>query len=130
MPIARRIGLVNTMVWTHLPSSLLLMLVPLMPTVGAAVAVFWLRNSISQMDVPTRHSYVNAVVPPATRSAANGVTTTAKQLGTAMAPLLAAPLLASSALMSVPFWICGGTKIVYDLLLWRAFRKVKPPEER
>jgi predicted MFS family arabinose efflux permease len=118
------------MVWTHLPSSVLLMLVPVMPVASAAVVMFWLRNSISQMDVPTRQSYVNAVVPPPTRAAANGVTTTAKQLGAALAPLIAAPLLGSSALMSLPFWICGGTKIVYDLLLWRSFRGVKPPEEK
>jgi MFS family permease len=129
VPLARRFGLINTMVWTHLPSSVLLILVPLMPTLGGAVVVFWLRNSISQMDVPTRQSYVNAVVPPAARSAANGVTATAKQLGTAVAPLIAAPLLGSVALMSLPFWICGGAKITYDLLLWRAFRRVKPPEE-
>jgi MFS family permease len=129
VPIAKRFGLIATMVWTHIPSSLLLILVPLMPTLGAAVAVFWLRNSISQMDVPARQSYVNAVVPPPIRSAANGVTTTAKQLGTALAPLIAAPLLASATWMSLPFFLCGGTKIVYDLLLWRSFRHVRPPEE-
>ncbi len=129
VPMAKRFGLINTMVWTHLPSSVLLMLVPLMPTFSLAMVMLWLRNSISQMDVPTRGSYVNAVVPAHTRSAANGVTTTAKQVGTSLAPLLAGPLLASVAWMSVPFWICGGTKIVYDLLLWRAFRHMKPPEE-
>jgi MFS family permease len=129
VPLARRFGLINTMVWTHLPSSILLMLVPLMPTFGAAMVMLWLRNSISQMDVPTRGSYVNAVVPPAARAAANGVTTTAKQIGTSIAPLLAAPLLGSAAWISLPFWICGTTKIAYDLLLWRAFRRVRPPEE-
>jgi MFS family permease len=129
VPLARRFGLINTMVWTHLPSSVLLMLVPLMPSLGTAMAMLWLRNSISQMDVPTRGSYVNAVVPPAARSAANGVTTTAKQIGTSIAPLIAAPLLGSVAWISAPFWICGITKITYDLLLWRAFRRVKPPEE-
>jgi len=130
VPLAKRFGLINTMVWTHLPSSVLLMLVPLMPTLSGAMVMLWLRNSISQMDVPTRGSYVNAVVPAHVRSAANGVTTTAKQLGTSLAPLIAGPLLASAAFLSAPFWICGGTKIVYDLLLWRAFRHVKPPEER
>lgn len=129
VPLAKRFGLINTMVWTHLPSSLLLMLVPLMPTLSGAMVMLWLRNSISQMDVPTRGSYVNAVVPANVRSAANGVTTTAKQLGTSLAPLIAGPLLASAAFISVPFWICGGTKIAYDLLLWRSFRNVKPPEE-
>jgi MFS family permease len=130
VPIAKRFGLIPTMVWTHVPSSVLLMLVPLMPTLSAAVVVYWLRNSISQMDVPTRQSYVNAVVPPHVRAAANGVTTTAKQFGTALAPLLAAPLLSSRAWMSAPFFICGAAKITYDLLLWRAFRHVKPPEEK
>jgi len=129
VPLAKRIGLINTMVFTHLPSSVLLMLVPFMPTLTGAMIVLWLRNCISQMDVPTRGSYVNAVVPPEARSAANGVTTTAKQIGTSIAPVLAAPLLASIAWMNVPFWICGGTKIIYDLLLWRAFRRIKPPEE-
>jgi MFS family permease len=129
VPLARRFGLINTMVWTHLPSSVLLMLVPLMPSLGTAAFMLWLRNAISQMDVPTRGSYVNAVVPSHLRSAANGVTTTAKQLGTSLAPVLAAPLLGSVAWISAPFWICGGTKIVYDLLLWRAFRRIKPPEE-
>jgi MFS family permease len=129
VPIAKRIGLINTMVFTHLPSSVLLMIVPFMPTLTGAMIVLWLRNCISQMDVPTRGSYVNAVVPSESRSAANGVTTTAKQIGTSIAPLIAGPLLASVAWMNVPFWICGGTKIIYDLLLWRAFRRVKPPEE-
>lgn len=129
VPFARRFGLIPTMVWTHIPSSVLLMLVPLMPGLGSAIAVFWLRNSISQMDVPARQSYVNAAVPAAVRSAANGVTTTAKQLGTSVAPLVAAPLLASATLTSLPFWICGVAKITYDLLLWRAFRHQKPPDE-
>ena len=130
VPLARRIGLINTMVWTHLPSSLLLMCVPLMPTFAGAALFLWLRNCISQMDVPTRTSYVSAIVPPRYRSAANGVTTTSKQLGTALAPLIAAPLIASAAYMSAPFFLCGGAKIIYDLLLWRKFRKLRPPEER
>lgn len=130
VPLARRIGLVNTMVWTHLPSNILLMGVPLMPTFGWAVALLLLRHTLSQMDVPTRQSYVNAVVPAGERSAANGVTGTARQLGTALAPLCAGPLLATAALTSVPFFVAGGLKIVYDLALWRNFRTVKPPEER
>jgi MFS family permease len=127
VPLARRIGLVNTMVWTHLPSNVLLMLVPLMPTFGWAAAVLLLRHTISQMDVPTRQSYVNAVVPAAERSAANGVTGTARQLGTALAPALMAPLLALAP--GAPFFAAGGLKIAYDLALWRRFRAVKPPEE-
>ena len=130
VPLARRIGLVNTMVWTHLPSNVLLMGVPLMPSFGWAVALLLLRHTISQMDVPTRQSYVSAVVPSNERSAANGVTGTARQLGTALAPLCAGPLLASAALASVPFFVAGGLKIIYDLALWRNFRAVKPPEER
>ncbi len=129
VPLARRIGLVNTMVWTHLPSNVLLMGVPLMPSVGWAVGLLLLRHTISQMDVPTRQSYVNAVVPAGERAAANGVTGTARQLGTALAPLLAGPLLGTAALASVPFFVAGGLKIIYDLALWRSFRTVKPPEE-
>jgi MFS family permease len=129
VPLARRIGLVNTMVWTHLPSNVLLMAVPLMPSFGWAVTVLLARHMISQMDVPTRQSYVNAVVPAAERSAANGVTGTARQLGTALAPLCAGPLMATAALTSVPFFVAGGLKIIYDLALWRNFRAVKPPEE-
>lgn len=129
VPLARRIGLVNTMVWTHLPSNVLLMGVPLMPSFGWAVTLLLLRHTISQMDVPTRQSYVNAVVPADERSAANGVTGTARQLGTALAPLFAGPLLGTAALASVPFFVAGGLKIIYDLTLWRSFRAVKPPEE-
>ena len=129
VPLARRIGLVNTMVWTHLPSNVLLMAVPLMPSFGWAVTLLLLRHTISQMDVPTRQSYVNAVVPADERSAANGVTGTARQLGTALAPLLAGPMLGVPALASVPFFVAGGLKIIYDLTLWHSFRAVKPPEE-
>ncbi len=130
VPLARRFGLINTMVWTHLPSNVLLMLVPLMPSFGWAVTMLLLRQTISQMDVPTRQSYVNAVVPAGERSAANGVTGTARQLGASLAPVLAGPLLASASLTAMPFLISGGLKIVYDLLLWRSFRGVKPPEEK
>ncbi len=129
VPLARRIGLVNTMVWTHLPSNVLLICVPLMPSLGWAVGLLLLRHTISQMDVPTRQSYVNAVVPEGERSAANGVTGTARQLGTSLAPLCAGPLLGVAALASVPFFVAGGLKIIYDLALWRSFRSVRPPEE-
>jgi MFS family permease len=127
--LARRIGLVNTMVFTHLPSNVLLLLVPLMPTFPLAVGVLLLRFSVSQMDVPTRQSYTMAVVTPAERSAAAGVTGIARTVGSSVAPLLAGPLFAVPGLASVPFFVAGGLKIVYDLLLWRGFRKVKPPEE-
>lgn len=127
--IARRIGLINTMVFTHLPSNVLLMLVPLMPTVELAIAVLLLRFSISQMDVPTRQSYTMAVVDPDERSAAAGVTGIARTTGAALSPLIAAPLYAVPGLASVPFFIAGGLKIAYDLALWRAFRARRPPEE-
>jgi MFS family permease len=128
--IARRIGLVNTMVATHLPSNVLLVLVPLMPTLPLAIAVLLARFAISQMDVPTRQSYTMAVVDPDERSAAAGVTGIARTIGAALAPLAAGPLYASAALASVPFFVAGGLKIVYDLALWRGFRKVVPAEER
>ncbi len=128
--IARRIGLVNTMVLTHLPSNVLLLLVPLMPTLPLAALVLLLRFSISQMDVPTRQSYTMAVVDPDERSAAAGVTGIARTVGSSLAPLAAGPLYASAALSGVPFLLAGGLKVVYDLLLWRSFRRLRPPEER
>jgi MFS family permease len=127
--IAARIGLINTMVFTHLPSNLLLMLVPLMPTVELAIIVLLARFSISQMDVPTRQSYTMAVVEPDERSAAAGVTGIARTTGAALSPLIAAPLFAAAGLAAVPFFLAGGLKIVYDLTLWRAFRQRRPPEE-
>jgi len=120
--LANRIGLVNTMVFTHLPSNVLLLLVPLMPTLPLAIAVLLLRFSISQMDVPTRQSYTMAVVSPDERSAAAGITGVARTTGAGLSPVVAGPLLASPALMGVPFFLAGGLKIVYDLLLWRSFR--------
>ena len=128
--LARRIGLINTMVWTHLPSNLLLMLVPLMPTLPWAIAMLLARHLLSQMDVPTRASYLSAIVPAGERAAANGMTSTAKQLGTALGPLLAGKLFGAAAATGWPFFICGTFKSTYDLLLWRAFRHTKPPEER
>jgi MFS family permease len=127
--IAARIGLINTMVFTHLPSNVLLMLVPLMPTVELAIIVLLARFSISQMDVPTRQSYTMAVVEPDERSAAAGVTGIARTTGAALSPLIAAPLFAAGGLAAVPFFLAGGLKIVYDLTLWRAFRQRRPPEE-
>jgi predicted MFS family arabinose efflux permease len=128
--IARRFGLVNTMVFTHLPSNVLLFLVPFMPTMPLAAAALWARFSISQMDVPTRQSYTMAVVDPDERSAAAGVTGIARTVGASLAPAVAGPLYAVPALAGVPFLVCGGLKIAYDLALWAAFRRVRPPEER
>jgi len=127
--IARRIGLMNTMVFTHLPSNVLLMLVPLMPTLPLAVLVLLLRFSISQMDVPTRQSYTMAVVAPDERSAASGVTGIARTVGASLSPVLTGLFLANPALSGLPFLISGGLKIVYDLALYRSFRRLKPPEE-
>ncbi len=127
--IAARVGLLNTMVFTHLPSNLLLILVPLMPSAPLAIGVLLLRFSISQMDVPTRQSYTMAVVQPDERSAAAGVTGVARSVGAALAPALTGPLLADPRLRAIPFFVAGGLKVVYDLLLLRAFRAVRPPEE-
>jgi len=128
--IAARIGLVNTMVFTHLPSNILLMLVPLMPTLPLAITVLLARFSISQMDVPTRQSYTMAIVSPEERSAAAGITGTARTVGASLSPVCAGLLLGSPSLMSGLFFIAGGLKIVYDLLLLNAFRSLKPPEEQ
>jgi MFS family permease len=127
--IAARIGLVNTMVLTHLPSNVLLMLVPLMPSMPLAAAMLLLRFSISQMDVPARQSYTMAVVAPDERSAAAGITGVARTIGAAMSPLFAGYLFARPALISAPFFIAGALKIAYDLLLFAGFRAMKPPEE-
>ncbi len=123
--VARRIGLLATMVATHLPSNVLLFLVPLMPSLPLAIAVLLLRFSISQMDVPTRQAYTMALVPADERSAAAGVTGIARTIGASLSPLLAGPLYASVALAGLPFLFAGGLKILYDLLIWRTFRKVK-----
>ncbi len=128
--IASRIGLINTMVFTHLPSNVLLILVPLMPTLPLAIAVLLLRFSLSQMDEPTRQSYVISVVEPSERSAAAGVTGIARTTGAALSPIVSAPLVASASLASLPFFLAGGLKIAYDLLLYRAFRSGRAPDER
>ncbi len=128
--IAARIGLINTMVFTHIPSNVLLILVPLMPNLQLAIAVLLLRFSLSQMDVPTRQSYVMAVVDPDERSAAAGVTGIARTTGAAISPSISSVLVASAGYAAVPFYLAGGLKIVYDLLMYREFRNVKPPEER
>ncbi len=127
--IAARIGLVNTMVFTHLPSNVLLILVPLMPNLPLAVAVLLLRFSLSQMDVPTRQSYVMSVVDPDERSAAAGVTGIARTTGAAISPSLSAVLISNPGLAAIPFFLAGGLKIAYDLLLFRGFRAHRPPEE-
>ena len=128
--IAARIGLIRTMVFTHIPSNILLCLVPLMPTAPLAVLVLLLRFSISQMDVPTRQSYTMAVVAPDERSAASGITTIARSVGASVSPWLSGMLLASATLVNVPLLLAGSLKIVYDLLLYRSFKHHAPPEEQ
>ena len=121
--IANRIGLINTMVFTHIPSNVLLCLVPLMPDLGWAIAVLLLRFSISQMDVPTRQSYTMAVVAPDERAAASGITGIARSVGASISPALSGVFLAYPFLLSAPFLVAGGLKIAYDLLLYRSFSK-------
>jgi MFS family permease len=128
--LAGRIGLVNTMVFTHLPSNLLLFLIPLMPTFGSAAAVLLVRFAISQMDVPTRQSYLMAVVSPDERSAAAGVTGVARSIGAAMSPALATVLAGTPALAGLPFYLAGAIKAAYDLLLYRGFIHLRPEHER
>ena len=127
--LASRIGLVKTMVVTHLPSNVLLILVPLMPNLRLAVVVLLIRFSISQMDVPTRQSYTMAVVRPEERSAVGGITGVARTAGAAMSPVLAGFLFSRPLLVDVPFFIAGALKIAYDLILYREFVSVQPPEE-
>lgn len=128
--LARRYGLLNTMVATHVPSNLLLLLVPVMPSLPLAVAVLLLRFAISQMDVPTRQSYTVAVVDPDERSAAAGVTGVARSTGAMLSPSLAGVLLASPLLgHGLPFVAAGTLKLAYDCLLYLVFRRMRPPEE-
>ena len=127
--LAERFGLIRTMVATHLPSNVLLILVPLMPTLPLAIFVLLVRFSISQMDVPTRQSYLMAVVSPEERSAAAGITGVARTIGASVSPLFVGAFFARPSLINLPFLIAGSLKIVYDLLLYRAFVRVRPPEE-
>jgi predicted MFS family arabinose efflux permease len=126
--IARRFGLLNTMVFTHLPSNLLLLLVPLMPSLELAVVMLLVRNLLSQLDVPTRQSYTMAVVDPDERAASAGILSVARNAGAALAPLFTGAVLAVPAI-GLPFLLAGGLKIVYDLWIFAVFRHVKPPED-
>ncbi len=120
VPLAKKIGLIRTMVFTHLPSNILLVLVPLMPNFTLALTMLLLRFSISQMDVPTRQAYTMAVVDPDERSAAAGITGIARSIGASLSPTIAGILLSLS--VGSPFFIAGGLKIVYDLILYRNFK--------
>ncbi len=126
--IAQRIGLVNTMVFTHLPSSVLLIAIPFIQDLGWVVALLFARAALSQMDVPTRSSYVMAVVAPSERAAAASITSVPRSLASAVSPLLAGYLLGVST-FGWPLVIGGALKIVYDLALLATFRGVRPPEE-
>jgi MFS family permease len=127
--LSRRIGLVNTMVFTHIPSSLCLILAAFSPSLSLALVLLLIRAALSQMDVPTRSSYVMAVVTEAERPAAASFTSVPRSLASAMSPALAGALF-SAGLQIWPLVICGTIKIVYDLLLLMQFRHVKPPEEQ
>jgi len=126
--LAARFGLLNTMVFTHLPSNLLLVLVPVMPTAALAVAIFLLRMSISQMDVPTRQSYTMAVVDPDERAATAGLTNVARTASSAFSPLVTGVAFAAGS-FALPFFLAGALKIAYDGLVYVTFRGVRPPEE-
>src|SRR6266853_3597377 len=128
--LASRFGLINIMVVTHLPSNILLILVPLMPNLSLAVLVLLVRFSISQMDVPTRQSYTMAVVSAEERSAAAGITGVARTTGAAISPLFVGFMFARHSLINLPFFIAGTLKIIYDLLLYKEFFAIQPPEER
>jgi MFS family permease len=117
------------MVYTHLPSNILLILMPLMPSLSMAIVTLLVRFSISQMDVPTRQSYTMAIVRAEERSSAAGITGVARTAGAAIAPMFAGLLFARPSLINLPFFIAGTLKITYDLLLYRAFVRLQPPEQ-
>jgi len=127
-PLARRIGLLNTMVFTHLPSNVLLILVPLMPNLKLAVIMLLARHLLSQLDVPTRQSYTMAVVDPDERAASAGILSVARNAGAAVAPVFTGAILAVPSL-GMPFLLAGGLKIIYDVWIFALFRNVRPPEE-
>lgn len=127
--IADRIGLVNTMVFTHIPSNVILMLVPLAPSLSLAVGLLLGRMSLSQMDVPIRQSYLVAIVKPEERVAAAGLTSIARNTAQTVSPTITGYIL-QFLLLAAPFFIAGSLKIVYDIALYFSFRKIKTPEER
>jgi predicted MFS family arabinose efflux permease len=128
VPIAERIGLINTMVFTHLPSNLFLMLIPFAPDLGTAIGLLLARSALSQMDVPTRASYVMAVVRPEERPAAASITAVPKVFAWAAGSMISGYLLTISA-FGWPLLIGGAVKAIYDILLLIRFQRVRPPEE-
>lgn len=127
--LAARFGLIRTMVFTHLPSNIFLILIPLMPNLALAITILLLRFSISQMDVPVRQSYTMAIVSPEERSATAGITGVARTTGAAIAPVFAGLLFAHPALINLPFFIAGSLKIAYDVILYKAFVSLPPRED-
>ncbi len=127
--LARKIGLLNTMVFTHLPSSLFLIAVPFAPSLPWAIALFIAREGLVEMDVPTRQSYILAVVQPEERAFASGFTTFTRNVSYAIAPAFAGAAMKGISMAS-PLFFGGGIKIAYDLVLYTAFRRIKPPEEK
>ncbi len=126
--VGARFGLLRTMVFTHFPSNLLLMAIPLMPSIGPAVACLLVRFAISQMDVPARQAYIAAMVDPEERTAAAAFTNTSRYVARPFGQILAGPLMTNVAI-GAPFVVAGTIKSVYDVVLWRTFRKVELPEE-
>jgi len=127
--LSKRIGLVNTMVFTHIPSSICLILAAFAPSLPVVLGLLLLRSALSQMDVPTRTSYVMAVVTPPERTAAASVTAVPRSLAASLSPALAGAMLATP-FSGLPFVLCGCLKIAYDLALLRSFRHLRPPEEK
>src|SRR5215470_16362082 len=127
--LGKRFGLVNTMVFTHIPSSACLVVAAFVPNLTIVLALLLVRSALSQMDVPTRTSYVMAVVTPPERTAAASVTAVPRSLASAISPVMSGALL-STSFLALPLVICGVLKIVYDLALLFSFRHVKPPEEQ
>jgi MFS family permease len=127
--IAERIGLVNTMVFTHIPANLCLAAIPFVDSLAVVVVLLFVRSALSQMDVPTRNSYVMAIVTPEERPAAASITSVPRSLAAAISPFLSGYLLGVS-MFGWPLVLGGGVKIVYDMLLLAKFRKIRPPEER
>jgi len=125
--LARRLGLIRTMVFTHLPSSALLLALPFVAAPWLAIALFLARESLVQMDVPARQSYVAAVSTPGERTFALGVTSLARNVGWATGPGLAGAAIATLGL-SAPLWAGAGLKMVYDVALYASYRRVRPPE--
>ena len=127
--LAGKIGLVNTMVFTHIPSNIMLILLAIAPTLHLAMIIYLIRMSLSQMDVPTRQSYVVAIVKPEERTAVAGITSLSRNIPFSVSPTLVGYMFQFVSL-AFPFFFAGALKTAYDLLLYKNFKKIKPPEEK